>query len=171
MKFILIVVGLLGVLTFAAINIYSAFSTSDTTDTQNLQHSVASSNSLETLDETLAMKIKVIEEVNENGQTITKVTIVKGLKLNPIITGVLISFASLYLILMIGRVIYKNCWAKDESNDEDFESVSQNYESEVSSYYDEFDTRTSYTEYEHHGYSDIGRPKDTMSNSSIDQIH
>ena len=118
------------------------------------------------------MKIKVIEEVNEkNGQTITKVTIVKDLKLNPIITGLLICFASLYLILMIGRVIYKNCCVKDASNDENFESASESLDSEVSSYYDEFETRTSYTECEHHGYSDIGRPKDTMSNSSIDQNH
>ena len=63
MKYVLIVIGLLGVLTFAAIN----FSDFDERDTQNLQHTVTSSDSLETPDETLAMKIKVIEEVNENG--------------------------------------------------------------------------------------------------------
>ena len=85
--------------------------------------------------------------MNENGQTITKVTIEKGLKLNPIITGILIGLASVYLIVMFVRVIiYNNCWKKDESNDEDFESVSDHLDSEVSSYYDEFDTRTSYTE-------------------------
>ena len=70
----------------------------------------------------------------------------KGLKLNPIITGLLIGFASLYLIVIISRIFFKSCWTRDDSIDEDFESASESLESEISSYYDEFDTRTSYTE-------------------------
>ena len=96
----------------------------------------------------------------------TVVTIEKGLRMNPVVAGVLIGSASIYLAILIVQICIKKRERSQRgySSDEDemYESM-YDYTSESSEVNDEFETSASKS----FANSECGRVKDTMSNSSI----
>ena len=99
------------------------------------------------------------------GSTVIKVTIDNEIKLNPIITTVLISVAALYFIVMVVHACRKSRDDCDSSSNDNYESIDEYTDSEA---YDRYATRESGSS--SISKSSVGHSKDTMSHSSFEIV-
>ena len=91
-------------------------------------------------------------------------TVAPEIKVNPIITGVLISVAVLYFVIMVVQGCRKSREDTDTSSNDNFESIDEYTDSEA---YDRYRTRESCSSSSISRSHECGS-KDTMSHSSFD---
>ena len=134
----------------------------------NGSDSVAENGSTAKEGQELALKVQVVSEINDKGQQVTEVRIDQGIGMSPVFAGILISMASVYLMVLIVYICRKRCSEEEESvqdSDETY-ATSLDYVSESTEVFNE--SATSVTASSAVSRSELSRPKDTMSNSSID---
>lgn len=117
----------------------------------------------------MALKLRVQEvneQVNSNGQTITKVVVSNGLGMSPYLIATLCAIAMVYVVVLF----VTNC-RKNETKDDDSEVGYYDEENYQTYFTSQTESEVSYTDYEKSSlYSECNENRctaNTMSNSSL----